>query len=234
MSEPFQLEGYAINRDERGLVSVQVPVWAATENETLTVTPPNGAPFGLPETNRSVSAFEAELGYQVTITYEGAEKKDKDSEAETYEFDSSFKEEPIESHPAWSEIKTKFGGSVVDKEVTFPETLPRSQISTAGLTGNEPTTQVRNPMFGIKTYLALYVVFRRTYVKKNIPKGLLDAVGTTRDKLPAGLPTPKGRNWLIMPPKIRKRGNAWEITEELTLSKPGEKWPAAVHKLIQK
>jgi hypothetical protein len=227
-----QLEGQTVSRDERGLISVQIPFYVATLDETMTVS--GGNPFGLPETNRQVSQIEG-LGYQVVLTYEGSEGTDDgDAEEGTYEFDSSFKEEPLESHPFWPDIKAKFSGSIVDKEVTFPESLPQSQLSKAGLTGNEPAKPVKNPMFGVKTYLALYSVFRRTYVKKKIPKGLLESVGTTKEKLPGGLSTPKGRNWLVMPPKIRKRGNSWEISEELTLSKPGEKWPPSVYRLIAK
>jgi hypothetical protein len=37
-----------------------------------------------------------------------------------------------------------------------------------------------------------------------------------------------------MPPRAGKRGNVFEISEEWTLSKPGEKWPDAIYGLIQR
>ena len=225
-----QLEGQTVSRDENGLMSVQIPFYVQTLDETMKVS--GGSPFGLPETGRQVTQIEG-LGYQVVLTYGGSEGESKDEDG-TVEFDSSFKEEPLDSHPLWLEIAERFGGKVEDKEVVFPKTLPRSQLSSAGLTGNEPTQEVKNPMYGVKTYLGLYCVFRRTYVKKSFPRNILDSVGTTREKLPKGLPTPKGRNWLVNPPKIRKAGNAWEITEELILSKAGEKWPPSVYRLISK
>ena len=89
-------------------------------------------------------------------------------------------------------------------------------------------------MFGQSTYLVLHAVFRRTYLVRRVPKDLLDGVGTTRERLPGGLPTPKGRNWLIMPPKVARRGNVFEITEEWMLSKPGQKWPEAIYGLIER
>lgn len=225
----FQTTGWSASRDERGLISVQVPMFVDSLADTMTVS--GGSPYGLPEVGRQISQIEG-AGYQVVITYEGSEGQAADDEEGTYEFDSSFREEPIESHPQWPVIKARFGGSVQDDKAVFPETLPRAQISTYGLTGNEPDAQVKNPMFGVRTYLALYVVFRRTYVRRAFPRHLLDSVGTTREKLPRGLPTPKGRNWLVQPPKISKRGDSWEIAEEWTLSKPGEKWPPAIYRYI--
>jgi hypothetical protein len=228
---PFQMLGLTASRDDRRLVSVSVPWNCKTLGETMTVG--GGHPFGLPETGRQVSQLE-DGSFQVSITYEGTENELP--EDESYEFDSSFREEPIESHPNIALIRSHFGGTTSDDgRITFPERLPRKSTSGAGLSGNESSgAGEKNPMFGQSTYLVLHAVFRRTYLKKKVPKNLLDEAGTTRDKLPGGLPTPKGRNWLVMPPKVSKRGNVFEITEELLLSKPGEKWPPAVYRLIQR
>jgi hypothetical protein len=37
-----------------------------------------------------------------------------------------------------------------------------------------------------------------------------------------------------MPPKVIRRGNAYEIAEEWMLSKPGQVWPAAIYGLIER
>ena len=223
--------GLTANRDERRLMSVSVPWNCSTLAETMSVG--GGKPFGLPETGRQVSQLE-DGSFQVTITYEGTETEPP--EDDSYEFDSSFREEPIESHPNIALIRSRFGGVTGDDgRITFPERLPRHNSGGTGLSGNESTASAeKNPMFGQTTYLVLHAVFRRTYLKRRVPKDLLESAGTTREKLPGGLPTPSGRNWLVMPPKVSKRGNVFEITEELLLSKPGEKWPPAVYRLIQR
>ena len=89
-------------------------------------------------------------------------------------------------------------------------------------------------MFGVTTYLVLNAVFRHTYLRRTIPNDLLNRVGTTRSNLPEGFPTPPSRNWLVMPPKVGKRGNVYEISEEWMLSKPGQLWPEAIYGLIER
>lgn len=191
-----------------------------------------GNPFGLPETGRQVNQLE-DASYQVTITYEGTEEEP--GEEASYEFDSSFREEPIESHPKIALIRKRFGGVIGDDgRINFPEKVPSDSSETVGLGGGEESRGEKNPFFGQTTYLVLNAIFRRTYLKRRIPANILDDVGTTRPRLPGGLPTPKGRNWLIMPPKISMRGNVYQITEEWMLSKPGEEWPAVIYGLIEK
>jgi hypothetical protein len=227
---PFQMLGLSASRDERGLVSISVPWNCKSLAQTMSVG--GGSPFGLPETGRQVSQLE-DASYQVTITYEGTE--DEPGEEQSYEFDSSFREEPIESHPKINQIRKRFGGVIGDDgRITFPEKLPSATGEGTGLSGAESTSAEKNPMFGQATYLVLNAVFRRTYLERRVPKDLLDGVGTTRERLPGGLPTPKGRNWLVMPPKVARRGNVFEITEEWMLSKPGEKWPEAIYGLIER
>ncbi|NDD52831.1 hypothetical protein EBZ39_02955 [bacterium] len=230
-----------VSRDERNMLSVQVPFRVPTLDETLTVSA--GAPFGLPEVGRAVNQLEGGAGYQVVITHEGTTGENEGEADGTIEFDQMFREEPLESHPNWDKIKAEYGGSVVDKELNFPEflgnaTTARVGTLTKGLTGDYAdaarSSQRRNPLFGQKTYLALYVVYRRSYVRKTFPKGILDLAGSTRAKLPGGLPTPKGRNWLIQPPKVQRRGTSWEVTEEWILSKPGEEWPRWVFDVMLK
>ncbi len=232
MSGSFQMLGLSGSRDERGLISMALPFNCATLEETLSV----GLvyPFGLPETRRAVSQLE-DGSFQVTVTFEGIEGSGEGGESETYEFDSMFREEPIESHPNIDKIKSTYGGYERDGRILFPEKLTASKSSGGtGLSGSKSTAGEKNPLFGITTYLVLNAVFRHTYLRRTIPSDLLDRVGTTVDRLPENFPTPSGRNWLVMPPKAVKRGNVYEISEEWTLSKPGEKWPEAIYGLIQR
>ena len=230
MSNPFQMLGLSGSRDERGLISLAVPWNCATLAETLFV---GGAfPFGLPEVGRAISQLD-DGSYQVTINFQGIE--DAEGQADSFEFDSSFREEPIESHPAIDQIKRQYGGSLnSDGRITFPEKLPGGSAGSGGLNGRRAGAGEKNPMFGVTTYLVLNAVFRHTYLRRSIPGNLLDRVGTTIGSLPEGFPTPPGRNWLIMPPKVGRRGNVYEISEEWMLSKPGQVWPEAIYGLIQR
>ena len=67
--------------------------------------------------------------------------------------------------------------------------------------------------------------FRKTDSAKTIPSGLLKGIGTIVAKPPGidqfKIPSAaKKRNWLKLAPKIKRRGNAVEITEEYMLSGP--------------
>lgn len=216
------------SRDETGLLSVSVPYYAPTEADVLTVG--LEPPFGLKEVNREWDDIEGLEGFQVTINYEGFEDGKDESEEESIEFDPSFSEEPIEAHPSFLLLKDRFGGTLDDKgrvqwsETYFPNT--GSQVLSGG------PKDKKNPLFGVSTYLALKSVFRRTYTVRDIPDDLLERNGEIVESLPDGFPTPNGRDWLRLPPKVSKRGNVYQISEELLLSPPGGKWPPGVHGLI--
>ena len=226
---PIQTQGLRGSRDERGLISLTIPWIVGSLEEVLSVG--GGEVLGLVETKRDWNDHDAGK-FLVNITYEGGQGDS--GQADTYEFDSSFGEEPIESHPAIEAIKAAYGGSVgADGKITFPETMPSKQSSGGtGLGGGPTNNPGKNPLFGLTTYLVTKAVFRHTYLRSSFPSSILDKIGTIVNQLPAQFPTPSGRNWLVMPPKVTKHGNMYEITEELMLSAPGG-WPAAVYKLIQ-
>lgn len=229
MPLPTQTQGLRGSRDERGLIGLTVPWIVATLDEVLTVGA--SAVFGLPETKREWSDLEGGK-FLVNISYEGAQSENGDKD--TYEFDSSFGEEPIESHPDIETIKATYGGTVGgDGKITFPEKLSSNKGSSSGLSGGQTTKQDKNPLFGLSTYLVTKAVFRHTYLRRVFPSELLNKIGTIVRSLPESFPTPSGRNWLFMPPKVAKRGNMYEITEELMLSAKGG-WPEAVYQLIQR
>ena len=80
-------------------------------------------------------------------------------------------------------------------------------------------------MFGVDNWLVVGAVFRKTYAARHIPSGILRGIGTVVDKPPGierfKIPgTAKKRNWLKMAPKLKRKGNAVEITEEYMLSGP--------------
>jgi len=225
MATSFQTTGLKGSRDKTGLVSITVPFYVETLDEAFRVG--GSPPVGLHEDSRSIEDVEG-AGYVVHITYEGLESG-KDEGTTDYEFDPSFSEEPIESHPLIQELVDRYQGEVdpKTKKVTFPATLAGGGSGLDG-SGNEKP----NPLAGLSTYVSLRSVFRTTYTARKIPPRLLKEIGTVKSSLPGGFPTPSGRDWLVMPPKISKRGNAYQISEELMMSPPGG-WPKSIYRLIE-
>lgn len=218
------MSGTTGSRDKTGLLSITIPYHVDRLEEVLTVglTPP----FGLTEQDRKWDDIEGS-GFEVSVTYEGLEDG-KDEGNTEYDFDPSFSEEPIESHPLIEELVDRYDGQVKDNKVTFPSTIPDDSGGLGGGDGGERS----NPLAGLTTFLSLRSVFRMTYTRKKLPKNLLRDIGTIKSGLPNSFPTPAGRDWIVMAPKVSERGNAFQITEEWMMSPPGG-WPENVYKLIE-
>ena len=234
MIKSFQMAGQKGQVDDKGVVTWTIPYFVEELSEVFSVgvMPPVE---GLREVGRSWTDIEG-AGLQVEVEYEGA-YGDPEEKEETYDYDSSFKEETLLAHPLWPQIKDFYKGTYDkdDKRVEFEEYLSSGSTGLGGGGGSTASGERdkrKNPMYGLETFLSLASVFRRTYLRANIPAGLLDKVGTIQDSLPGGFPTPPGRDWIIMPPKITQRGGVFQITEELMLSQPGG-WPKKVYALIQ-
>jgi hypothetical protein len=147
--------------------------------------------------------------------YEGREA---DNELqEEYAFEGSFNQEPIQTHPDFKNLLTKYGGSEpAEGVVSWPKELPNPPTN-RGFSNTSNDGQ-RNPMHGVDSYLALGAVWTVTYVRKVIPTDLLDDVGCIVENPPGHPPTPQGRNWLKLAPTGRKRGNVTQISERYMLS----------------
>lgn len=219
--------------DEKGIVTWTVPYFVEDLSEIFVVgeDPPVS---GMKEVGRSWSDIEG-AGLQVEVQYEGTIGNPEEKE-DTFEYDSSFKEETLLAHPLWNKIKTFYKGRYIkeEKRIEFAETLSSGNtgLGSGGGTTASGEKGKKNPLYGLETFLSLSSVFRRTYLRESIPPSLLDRIGTIQESLPGGFPTPSGRNWIVMPPKISQRGSVYQITEELMLSQPGG-WPENVYKLIQ-
>lgn len=228
MSRSFQIPGQKGNVSKEGVVTWTVPYFVEDLSDVLIIgdKPPVA---GLIEVGRSWTDIEG-AGLQVDVEYEGVVGNPEDKES-TYDYDSSFKEETLLAHPLWHKIKEFYKGRYdkEEKRIEFDEFL---STGTTGLGGNPDGTGRKNPMFGLETFLSLASVFRHTYLRTVVPPSIFNEIGTIKDSLPGGFPTPTGRDWIVMPPKISQRGGVYQITEEWMLSQPGG-WPANVYKLIQ-
>jgi hypothetical protein len=253
---PFRQSGAKLTTAKSGLKQLGILWWAPTVEEADTCG--DSELIGLPLVNRQVDekAPSGNIGgYDVQLSYEGLNTDEPG--AETMEWDGSFREADIEEHPLIIAIARYYGGTMgEDGRITFPMLAPNGGAkakksgvagATAGFSSGNGRPGLakdagrvragadgRNPLFGMRTYPQLTAVFRRTYATKRIPSNLIPNVGKILKKLPTGYEdlNVEGHDWLMQPPKIRQRGNAFEISEELLMSPYGG-WPEAVHGLIQ-
>lgn len=137
-----------------------------------------------------------------------------------YEFDGTFNQEPIESHPDWRWLRDTFGGSLANGQVSWLEELPRSaENASRGLKLRRTESGARrNPLLGTESYLALGAIWTVTYAARALPGNLNDDLGLIVDRPRGNPPTPRDRNWLQMAPRGRKRGNVVQISDRWMLS----------------
>ena len=215
---PLQLLGTGGSVDRNGIISIDLPLWVASLGEALTTSLDLG--IGIPLVSRNFKQSE-EGGYEVTLHFEGLEN-DAQEDQTTFEFDVSLSEDPIESHPNFEAIAKKYGWDEVEK--AFPKTPPATSAPDGGALGKKSKAK-KNPLYGTESFLAVGAVFRKTYATRTIPSGVLRGIGAIVDRPPNigqfHIPsTGSKRNWLKLAPKIRRRGNSVEITEEWMLSGP--------------
>lgn len=188
---------------------------------------------GIPLVSRSWTQIEGCLGYELTLKYQG-KLEDDPTDVDEYTLDISFSEEPIESHPRWQEIKKKYRGDIVDGKVEFQE-----YIRITKKLNTQPGSKgfSKNPMYGHSTWLVLKAVIRHSYVARKRPS--LSMIGRIVKKAPGGFDTPDGHDWLVMPPKCRRKTGGsdpatelFDITVEYLMSPIGG-WPETVYETME-
>ncbi len=201
--------------DSKGLVTWTVPYFADSEGDLANLpTQYRGAL----RTGASGAEWDAGEGkYVVTVTYQGFDPSQgaASGELDSYEITPEWREEPIESHPDVAALKAQYGGTVdpSDGRLKFSETLDGKGGGGTGFGGTKKSS-AKNPLFGVTTYPVLRLVATHSYVRDHIPKGIMSKPGTVVKSLPAGFEGEgNDKTWICDTPQIRKRGNAWEITE---------------------
>ena len=218
-SAPLTTTGITGGISETGVATIEVPMFVQTLAEALTVLP--NINVGIPYRSRAFSQ-EDDGGYKVTLHYEGITNENKDDDQVTFELDGSMADDPIQTHPFFDTLKVRYHWDAVKEQ--FSETLTEAGGQQTALSGSGKKVK-KNPMFGVDNWLVIGAVFRKTYAAKTIPATLLRGIGTIVDKPPGieqfKIPSAtKKRNWLKLAPKIKRKGNAVEITEEYMLSGP--------------
>ena len=218
---PLPTTGITGGISETGIATIDVPVFVETLLEALTAMPNLG--IVLPYRSRSFTQ-EEDGTFKVTLHFEGVtdEVSVDNEEKVTFELDTSMAEDPIQTHPYFDTLKTRYGWDAAKEQ--FGETMPDATGQQTALSGGGKKTK-KNPMFGVESWLVVGAIFRKTYAAVVIPAGILRGIGTLTDRPPGieqfRIPAAaRKRNWLKLAPKIRRRGNAVEITEEYMLSGP--------------
>lgn len=185
---------------------------------------------GIPAVNVERS-YDEDKGMAIyTYSYEGVtEEHTFGDDQVTYELDTTMSEEPIETHPSFGELKEKYGWSSARRE--FAEFPPEgaasggSALPGTGGQGQSRATGKRSELYGVDSYLVVGAVFRRTYARRTVPTGIFQGIGTVMTVVPGLVEVnfraaARGRTWLKMIPRVRKRGNAVEISEAAMMSGP--------------
>jgi hypothetical protein len=216
--------------DENGEVTSTLMYRVQSETECATYKRGQRHPeLDIPETSRTWSELEGCLGFDLTIKYKG--KLEDEEDEDDYSLDVSFSEEPIQSHPNFEYIKKRYRGTVnTEGEVEFQEYIRLSgkgnQSQVKGSKGF-----VKNPMYGHETWLVLKAVLRREYVSNRRPS--LSMIGKIVKQAPGGFQTPEDHDWLIMPPKSRRKGRGTYANAIEYLLSPIGGWPEGVYETME-
>jgi hypothetical protein len=141
----------------------------------------------------------------------------------TFEMFCSFESKPIELHPRIDLLSVTFGGYFTpDGYAKWPPTFTPNANTGLGSSGSIP-----NPMFGVTRYKEPTLTLRHTYFTQNVNPNIWDTAGRVVDKMPAGIPIPKGekdkdgkeipRRWMMQAPAVSRQGEAWQVVQEYVL-----------------
>lgn len=230
-----KIAGISGGRDENGIVSITQPWWCETLAECFSVG--DRTMLGLTEKTRSLGVWDPTTilnGFQVGITYEGIDTTFPEKDSETFDLDAEFSEQPIEKFHDLDMLIEKYGATITDiggeKKLEFPEFMPTGKG--AGKTGfgkGVESSDERNRLFGQKSFPQYESVWVHTYMRRRIPRDLLERVGRVVNRPPGNPPTPKDRDWFIMAPVVQifKGQEGCRIVDKYKLSPPGG-WPKGI------
>jgi len=198
--------------------------------------------FAQLETAPQISGYQAtainytkinETAYEQSVTYEAMTEASTSETGGvvwlqsgvkgTFEMFCSYESKPIELHPRIDKLSVDFGGYFTPDG--FAKWPPTYTPTSGGGLGSGST--VPNPMFGVTRYKEVTLTLRHTYFTKNVNPNIWDTAGRVVDKLPAGIPIPRGekgkdgreipRRWMMQAPAVSRQGEAWQVVQEYVL-----------------
>jgi len=198
-----QLDGASRSISREGIQTVRVRFYVETIGAVDDI--PGQCPLAVGGSCElvEIQSTQAEEGSQhiVAATYEGlaAEAFRKTS----YAWEPSSSQDPIQTHPDWDNILKTYQGREdppASGNFTWPDIKAKKGSST------------KNPMTGVASYLTLGGTWSEMQAVEEIPSDLWDDMWALVSSVPGDLPTPENRLWLVLPPRLEKRGAAFTIT----------------------
>jgi hypothetical protein len=169
------------------------------------------------EQNVTYEAQSASSGTGTTVWLQNGVKG-------TFEMFCSYETKPIGKHPRILKLVEQYGGSFTGTSdpVYFPPTYNPPEN-----TGLKAANAIKNPMFQVINYKEITLTLRHTYFTETVNPAIWDTAGRIVDKLPAGIPIPKGekdkdgteipRRWMMQAPAVSRQGEAWQVVQEYVL-----------------
>lgn len=239
----IQNPGIEFEVDQSGTVVLTVPYTADSIDEALADIPAVFSGLGR-ESLKGKERLSKLAGYDVTARYAGVLPGAPEDEDGDWEIDTDLSEEPIKSHYLLPLILKYYGGKEDDEApggVKFDKYLPLKRTGSGrGLQGkvDQKTGEngVKNPAYGLESYFIPGAVVRQTLVMTEIPADFFRQAGQVVKKLPIRALSHidwGDKDWLVMVPRPRPRGNAVEMVREWKLSKAGG-WPPYIYGLIDR
>jgi hypothetical protein len=150
-----------------------------------------------------------------------------------YKFEPAFSERPIQLHPNFADLKTKYKGQLLDDEVIWPDTIQGTGGS-SGLTGQSSQKAQSNPMFGEKTYFGIEGTYTYRYCvtdESQVPA--IEGKIFEAAELPGRARAFPGdqktkRNYMGVGAMYQRRGTIIEVIETYWLSRAGG-WNLAIY-----
>lgn len=207
-----QIKGKSFTVSDRGLVVIRLRYFCDGEDDALSGIPANYR--GLTRRGHNGGTWNPDdEKWIVDVTYQGLLGSDPGEDFDEYEIDGEFREEPIEAFPDRAALVRDYGGYLEDGRLKFPETLPTKSSAGTGLSSSKAST-AQNPLFGLTSYPVYYELATHTYLRTTVPGIVHRRKGTIIASLPGGFSYDgDAKAWFVDAPKVRKVGNAWQITE---------------------
>ncbi|MGE3748694.1 MAG: hypothetical protein AB7I98_03915 [Verrucomicrobiales bacterium] len=188
--------------------------------------------LGVPEKSRTWEQARNGSWY-LTVHHEGLPPGAKPEHV--FRLTPSIREKPLTSHVMWAALKKEYGGRVdAQGKITFPPLIGEIPGSRKrGLSGKKSkkvSAGVTNPLYNLETYLEAGAEWSHTFPVASITPALMDSMFKVVERVPGGLPTPKGRNWKIFLGGIENKTNCWLVTVTYRLSDLGG-WPPDIHSI---
>ena len=236
-AEPVRVQG---SIDERNVARYEVEYIGKTQDEAMARRKAEWEGYALTRTR-----VERQGGaWHVTGTYEGiavgspsqSNPKKTTADDAVYELDVTHAQQPIQSHPLFEDLKTKYGWEELPDGggYGFPKKVPgkkgpaTGQSSTGGALSQSGERRAggASEMYGVTQWLDVGAVWRKTWAKAHPlnPQELQSIFRNLgRIDTPEGDPPqmPDNRNWLRSKVSKRDRGNCTEFSIEWTLSGRG-------------